>query len=63
MSSQQGKAHLHRYVGEFSHRHNVHPRDTEAQMAKLVRAMDGRHLPYCPYCELVTDGTHARKAA
>lgn len=57
---QMSKEHLHRYVSEFSHRHNARPLDTEDQMAKMVRRMDNRTLTYW---ELTRDGTHARRRA
>jgi hypothetical protein len=38
--------HLERYVTEFAGRHNVCGLDTLAQMAALVRGMDGRRLRY-----------------
>ena len=38
--------HLHRYVDEFSGRHNARPMDTEDQMAALVRQSAGKRLPY-----------------
>ena len=52
------KEHLHRYVNEFSHRHNVRPKDTEVQMADLVRLVDHKHLPYE---RLIANGTWARR--
>ena len=57
---QMSPVHLHRYVDEFSHRHNVRPNDTEKQMAEMVERMDGRTLPYK---ELTRDGTHAGRRA
>ena len=38
--------HLHRYVTEFSGRHNSRPLDTNAQMAKMVRGTVGKRLRY-----------------
>lgn len=38
--------HLHRYVNEFSGRHNDRPLDTVVQMGKLVKGADGKRLPY-----------------
>ena len=38
--------HLHRYVTEFSGRHNSRPPDTAAQMAKMVRGTVGKRLRY-----------------
>ena len=38
--------HLHRYVTEFSGRHNMRGLDTLAQMSALVRLMDGQRLRY-----------------
>ena len=49
--------HLHRYVSEFEGRHNARPKDTEAQMAEIVEAMEGRLLPYQ---QLIADGPHAK---
>lgn len=38
--------HLHRYVDEFSGRHNDRPQDTITQMGNLVRGADGKRLRY-----------------
>ena len=38
--------HLHRYVNEFSGRHNARPLDTRHQMGAMVRGMDGKRLQY-----------------
>ena len=38
--------HLHRYVAEFSGRHNVREADTAEQMAQLVAASVGKRLMY-----------------
>ena len=38
--------HLHRYVNEFSGRHNVRPDDTTAQMTAVARGIVGKRLPY-----------------
>ncbi len=38
--------HLHRYVDEFSGRHNVRPLDTIDQMAAIVRRAAGKRLTY-----------------
>ena len=38
--------HLHRYVDEFSGRHNYRPKDTIDQMSKLVAQMSGKQLRY-----------------
>ncbi len=40
------KAHLHRYVNEFTGRHNIRPLDTEQQMASVAVGMVGRKLYY-----------------
>ena len=40
------KKHLHRYVNEFSGRHNVRSRDTIEQMAFLAVGMIGKRLKY-----------------
>ena len=39
--------HLHRYINEFSGRHNDRPSDTIEQMAHMVRGMEGKRLRYC----------------
>ena len=39
--------HLHRYINEFSGRHNDRPSDTIEQMAHMVRSMEGKRLRYC----------------
>ena len=57
---QMSPEHLHRYVDEFSHRHNIRPLDAEKQMDETVRGMDHRTLTYW---ELTKDGTHARRRA
>ena len=38
--------HLHRYIGEFSGRHNDRPSDTIKQMVHMVQGMDGKRLRY-----------------
>ncbi len=38
--------HLHRYVGEFQHRHNAREGDTLAQMAHCIESMQGKRLTY-----------------
>ena len=38
--------HLNRYVNEFSTRHNMRPKDTEAMMAETVSRMVGTRLMY-----------------
>ena len=38
--------HLHRYVGEFTGRHNTRPMDPEAQVALTVRNDDGKRLRF-----------------
>lgn len=38
--------HLHRYVREFSGRHNSRPLDTEQQMAMMARSMHDKRLKY-----------------
>ena len=38
--------HLGRYINEFAGRHNDRPSDTIDQMAHMVRAMEGKQLPY-----------------
>ena len=44
--------HLHRYVDEFSGRHNCRPKDTIDQMSKLVAQMSGKRLRYA---DLISD--------
>lgn len=39
--------HLHRYISEFSGRHNDRPSDTIEQMAHMVKGMVGKRLRYC----------------
>ena len=38
--------HLHRYVAEFSGRHNARPLDTKAMMRRTARGMVGKRLTY-----------------
>ena len=38
--------HLHRYIAEFSGRHNIRERDTLAQIADVAAGMMGKSLPY-----------------
>ena len=38
--------HLNRYVAEFAGRHNDRPADTEEQVARIVKGMDGKRLRY-----------------
>ena len=38
--------HLHRYVAEFSGRHNQRPLDTDGQMARMVIGAVGKRLMY-----------------
>ena len=38
--------HLHRYVDEFSGRHNIRPLDTIDQMAAIVQRSVGKRLRY-----------------
>ena len=38
--------HLHRYVNEFSGRHNIRPLDTIQQMRAIVRGLEGKRLKY-----------------
>ena len=45
--------HLHRYIGEFSGRHNDRPSDTIEQMTHMVQGMDGKRLRYA---DLITGG-------
>ncbi|MCY4303333.1 MAG: IS1595 family transposase [Aestuariivita sp.] len=40
------KKHLHRYVAEFSGRHNDRPNDTLFQMQSIVEGMKGKQLTY-----------------
>ena len=43
---QMSRAHLHRYVNEFTGRHNIRPLDTEAQMSSVAQSMVGKRLRY-----------------
>ncbi|MDE2986866.1 MAG: IS1595 family transposase [Chloroflexota bacterium] len=43
---QMSRKHLHRYVSEFAGRHNLRQLDTDAQMAALVSAGEGKRLRY-----------------
>ena len=43
---QMSKAHLHRYVNEFTGRHNIRPLDTIRQMGRIAAGFDGKRLPY-----------------
>jgi transposase-like protein len=45
--------HLHRYIGEFSGRHNDRPSDTIEQMTHMVQAMEGKRLRYA---DLISGG-------
>ncbi len=38
--------HLHRYINEFSGRHNIRPEDTTAQMTAVARGLVGKRLRY-----------------
>jgi len=38
--------HLHRYVNEFSGRHNIREEDTIAQMSLIAQGLIGKQLPY-----------------
>ena len=40
------EAHLHRYINEFTGRHNVRPLDTAEQMGRVVDAMVDKRLRY-----------------
>ena len=43
---QMSAKHLHRYITEFSGRHNSRPLDTATQMAKMARGTVGKRLRY-----------------
>ena len=43
---QMSKAHLHRYVNEFTGRHNIRPLDTADQMGSVAVGMVGKRLRY-----------------
>ena len=51
--------HLHRYVNEFSGRHNQRPLDTADQMASTARRMGGKRLEYADLVADVPAGTLA----
>lgn len=55
---QMSPEHLHRYVNEFSGRHNQRPLDTVAQMEKTVKGMDHRRLTYQ---QLIANGVRANR--
>ena len=57
---QMSHEHLHRYVNEFSGRHNQRPLDTEEQMEEIVKGMNGKRLTYE---QLIASGPHAKKRA
>ena len=40
------RKHLHRYVNEFTGRHNSNDLDIIDQMSLMVRQMEGTRLPY-----------------
>ena len=42
----RGRRLRHRYIGEFSGRHNVRERDTIDQVSSLARGMAGKRLTY-----------------
>ncbi len=50
--------HLHRYVAEFSGRHNQRPLDTLDQTGDMVRGGDGRQLT-CQ--QLIANGVRAKR--
>ena len=43
---QMSEAHLHRYVNEFTGRHNIRPQDTVEQMGSVADGLVGRRLRY-----------------
>ena len=52
--------HLDRYVGEFEGRHNDRDSDTEVQMQRMVRGMEGKRLRYK---DLIADSPNPRRKA
>ena len=50
--------HLDRYVGEFEGRHNDRDSDTEVQMQRMVRGMEGKQLRYK---DLIADSPNPRR--
>lgn len=46
------EAHLHRYINEFTGRHNIRPLDTSEQMGRVAEGLVGKRLRYT---ELVAD--------
>ena len=51
------EAHLHRYVNEFTGRHNIRPLDTAEQMNRVVDGMVGKRIRYS---DLIGDPEAAR---
>ena len=43
---QMSESHLHRYVNEFTGRHNIRPQDTVEQMGSVADGLVGRRLRY-----------------
>ena len=43
---QMSGKHLQRYVNEFAGRHNARPLNTLDQMARIVKGLEGKRLPY-----------------
>ena len=50
--------HLDRYVGEFEGRHNDRDSDTEDQMQRMVRGIEGKRLRYK---DLIADSPNPRR--
>ena len=43
---QMSAKHLHRYIGEFTGRHNIREKETLAQMIDVAKGFIGKRLPY-----------------
>ena len=57
---QMSAKHLHRYITEFSGRHNSRLLDTAAQMAKMARGTVGKRLRYKDFIAQQISGSGGR---